>query len=50
MMKSKDKRVQLMTELLRGIRTVKFHVWESHFIKSILSKLFTVFKEQGMTL
>lgn len=50
MMKSKDKRVQLMTEILRGIRTVKFHVWESHFIKSILSKLFKLFKKQGMPL
>lgn len=38
MMKKKDERVQLMTETLRGIRTIKFHVWEKHFIQSILGK------------
>ncbi|KAF5302801.1 hypothetical protein FQA39_LY01981 [Lamprigera yunnana] len=36
MMNYKDQRVKLMTEVLRGIRTIKLHVWEDHFIKSIM--------------
>ncbi|GLV33119.1 uncharacterized protein CBL_10466 [Carabus blaptoides fortunei] len=35
MMNQKDERVKLMTEVLRGIRTIKLHVWQSHFIRSI---------------
>ncbi|KAK4886869.1 hypothetical protein RN001_003140 [Aquatica leii] len=36
MMECKDERVKIMTEVLRGIRTIKVHVWEQHFIKTIL--------------
>lgn len=39
MMDCKDERVKMMTETLRGIRTIKIHVWEQHFLKVILSKL-----------
>jgi ATP-binding cassette subfamily C (CFTR/MRP) protein 10 len=31
MMKYKDQRVKLMSEILYGIRTLKFHSWESYF-------------------
>uniref|UniRef100_A0A1Y1JUE0 ABC-type xenobiotic transporter n=1 Tax=Photinus pyralis TaxID=7054 RepID=A0A1Y1JUE0_PHOPY len=35
MMEQKDSRVKLMTEILRGIRTIKIHVWEQYFLNSI---------------
>nr|CAD7591948.1 unnamed protein product [Timema genevievae] len=35
MMSSKDERVKLVAEVLRGIRAIKFHVWEEHFIHKI---------------
>lgn len=38
MMERKDKRVKIMTELLRGIRTIKIHVWEDHF-QRLVTKL-----------
>jgi hypothetical protein len=28
----KDERVKIMAEILRGIRVIKFHVWEDHFV------------------
>lgn len=36
MMASKDKRVRVMSETLRGIRTIKLHVWEKYFLKNII--------------
>lgn len=38
MMERKDERVKMMTEIIRGIRSIKIHVWEQHFVKIILSK------------
>ncbi|KAM4772481.1 ATP-binding cassette sub-family C member 10 [Rhinophrynus dorsalis] len=35
MLKHKDARVKLMTELLSGIRVVKFYTWEKHFARSV---------------
>nr|XP_026483882.1 ABC transporter C family member 13 isoform X1 [Vanessa tameamea] len=35
MMKHKDSRVSLIGDMLRGIRTVKVHVWEDYFIDRV---------------
>ncbi|KAM3964152.1 LOW QUALITY PROTEIN: ATP-binding cassette sub-family C member 10 [Aphomia sociella] len=35
LMKHKDTRVSLMSDLLKGIRTVKVHVWEDYFIDKV---------------
>ncbi|XP_059046342.1 uncharacterized protein LOC131841950 [Achroia grisella] len=35
LMRYKDTRVSLMSDLLKGIRTVKVHVWEDYFINKI---------------
>lgn len=35
MMKWKDKRIRLVTEILRGIRTIKMHFWENSFIEKV---------------
>ncbi|KAL4715350.1 hypothetical protein ACJJTC_015121 [Scirpophaga incertulas] len=35
MMKYKDSRVNLINDLLKGIRTIKLHVWEDYFIKKV---------------
>lgn len=35
MMKHKDSRVTLISDLLKGIRTVKVHVWEDYFINRV---------------
>lgn len=35
MMAAKDNRVKLMMEILRGMRTIKLHVWESYFSRVI---------------
>ncbi|XP_045532531.1 ABC transporter C family member 13 [Pieris brassicae] len=35
MMKHKDERVNLMCDLIRGVRTVKAHVWEDYFITKV---------------
>lgn len=35
LMKEKDKRVKLMSEIIRGIRVIKYHVWEKYFIDKI---------------
>lgn len=40
MMEEKDKRVELMSELIRGIRVIKLHVWEEYFVSKILGQLF----------
>ncbi|KAK5643745.1 hypothetical protein RI129_007590 [Pyrocoelia pectoralis] len=37
MMERKDNRVKVMTEILRGIRTIKIHVWEQYFLTNITS-------------
>ncbi|KAM4693780.1 ATP-binding cassette sub-family C member 10 isoform 1-T2 [Discoglossus pictus] len=37
MLKHKDARVKLMTELLSGMRVVKFYTWEEHFSNAISS-------------
>lgn len=39
MMDKKDSRVKMMTEILRGIKIIKVHVWEQHFVKLVLSRL-----------
>ncbi|XP_075224680.1 ATP-binding cassette sub-family C member 10 [Lycorma delicatula] len=36
MMEQKDERVKITSEVLRGIRVVKLHVWEDFFIEKIL--------------
>ncbi|XP_075974742.1 ATP-binding cassette sub-family C member 10 [Anticarsia gemmatalis] len=35
MMKHKDTRVSLISDMLKGIRTVKVHVWEDYFISRV---------------
>jgi hypothetical protein len=52
-MLQKDGRVKVMAEILRGIRVIKFHVWEDHFVEKIGSEYdttvhinFTVLQEQ----
>ncbi|KAJ8730790.1 hypothetical protein PYW08_002203 [Mythimna loreyi] len=35
LMKHKDTRVSLISDLLKGIRTVKVHVWEDYFINRV---------------
>ncbi|XP_016655769.1 multidrug resistance-associated protein 7 isoform X4 [Acyrthosiphon pisum] len=35
LMKEKDKRVKLMSEIIKGIRVIKFHVWEKYFIDKV---------------
>jgi len=37
-MKEKDKRVKLMSEIIKGIRVIKFHVWEKYFIDKVSGK------------
>jgi len=38
MMVQKDERVKVMAEILRGIRVIKLHVWEDHFVDRIGSE------------
>lgn len=38
-MSEKDKRVKLMSEIIRGIRVIKYYVWEKYFIDKIGGKL-----------
>lgn len=40
LMNEKDKRVKLMSEIIRGIRVIKYYVWEKYFIDKISSMLF----------
>ncbi|XP_066146983.1 ATP-binding cassette sub-family C member 10 [Euwallacea fornicatus] len=35
LMEQKDKRVKIITEVLRGIKAVKLYVWEDHFFRQI---------------
>ncbi|CAG9765420.1 unnamed protein product [Ceutorhynchus assimilis] len=35
LMEHKDSRVKIITEVLRGIRSIKLHVWEDHFLRQI---------------
>lgn len=35
MMKHKDARVSLISDMLKGIRTIKIHVWEDYFIRRV---------------
>jgi hypothetical protein len=37
-MLQKDGRVKVMAEILRGIRVIKFHVWEDHFVEKVESE------------
>jgi hypothetical protein len=37
-MLQKDERVKVMAEILRGIRVIKLHVWEDHFVDNIGSE------------
>lgn len=36
MMMAKDARVKLMSEIIRGVRTIKMHYWEASFIARVL--------------
>lgn len=38
-MNEKDKRVKLMSEIIKGIRVIKYHVWEKYFINKVSCKL-----------
>ncbi|XP_044256061.1 ATP-binding cassette sub-family C member 10 [Tribolium madens] len=38
LMKEKDMRVKMVTEVLRGIKVIKLYVWEQHFVR-IITKL-----------
>lgn len=38
LMAQKDERVRVMAEILHGIRVIKLHVWEDHFVDRIGSK------------
>ena len=40
MMGKKDERVEVCSEVLKGIRTLKMHVWEEHFLSKILRKCY----------
>lgn len=35
LMSHKDKRVNLMSQILHGIRVIKMHVWEDHFASKV---------------
>lgn len=37
LMTEKDKRVKLMSEIIKGIRVIKYHVWEKYFIDKVSS-------------
>lgn len=37
LMAEKDQRVKLMSEIIRGIRVIKYHVWEKYFIDKVNS-------------
>lgn len=39
MMHYKDQRVKLMSEILYGIRVLKFHAWESFFTEKVNGKV-----------
>lgn len=39
LMTEKDKRVKLMSDIIRGIRVIKFHVWEKYFIDKVSGML-----------
>jgi len=41
-MAEKDKRVKLMSEIIRGIRVIKFHVWEKYFIDKVSGMLYYI--------
>lgn len=38
-MNEKDKRVKLMSEIIKGIRVIKYYVWEKYFINKVCCKL-----------
>lgn len=42
LMTEKDKRVKLMSEIIRGIRVIKYHVWEKYFIDKV-SSMYIIF-------
>lgn len=39
LMNEKDKRVKLMSEIIRGVRVIKFYVWEKYFLDKVDSML-----------
>lgn len=39
LMNEKDKRVKLMSEIIRGVRVIKFYVWEKYFLAKVDSML-----------
>lgn len=39
LMSHKDSRVSLISDILRGIRTIKIHVWEDYFINRVAGKI-----------
>lgn len=38
LMERKDERVKMMSEVLRGIKPIKIHVWEQYFVRTINSE------------
>ena len=34
-MQQKDNRIQLMNEILNGIKVIKFYAWENHFQEDV---------------
>lgn len=42
MMSHKDSRVSLISDLLKGIRTIKMHVWEDYFIDKVNGKMWNI--------
>lgn len=38
-MNKKDKRVKLMSEIIKGIQVIKYNVWEKYFINKVCCKL-----------
>lgn len=43
MMEAKDERVSAVSETLRGIRVLKLHVWEEHFLEKVFLFYFLAF-------
>lgn len=44
LMRHKDTRVSLISDMLKGIRTVKVHVWEDYFISKVSGEFDCIYK------
>lgn len=42
LMDEKDKRVKLMSEIIRGIRVIKYQTWEKYFVNKVSSMLLLI--------